>query len=300
MHFVAKGHTNVEIAAALGISVDGVKWHVRELLMRFDAESREELVERWAAETSVRARFASIGTGFLGLLQPKFAAIAGGTLVAVGGGVTALAMAIASSPGLGAGDSYSAEPTVVQYGPSAHALATLQGLSFLAQIKSIPPSEIYTIGGLNGDESRGILEAAMESPTSLCLAAIDGATSISVATCGNSQSFLANAGPVGTARLVTSPNGPSVVTREIRAVLVFPSNVQRSEILLDNGGILSVVPSLGPSAFGTDVKFAYAGFAPVDMPFTVVSYDSGDTEIGRWVELPPDIEPRGPRHTWGP
>ncbi|MFN8506325.1 MAG: helix-turn-helix transcriptional regulator [Dehalococcoidia bacterium] len=47
---VAGGHTNAEIAALLGISLDGAKWHVGELLDRLDASSRDELADRWHDE----------------------------------------------------------------------------------------------------------------------------------------------------------------------------------------------------------------------------------------------------------
>jgi len=53
---VARGHTNAEIADILGISLDGAKWHVGELLTRLDASSRDELADRWLAERSVATR----------------------------------------------------------------------------------------------------------------------------------------------------------------------------------------------------------------------------------------------------
>ena len=46
LRLVERGHTNGEIAEMLGISLQGVKWHVRELLGKLGAESREELIER--------------------------------------------------------------------------------------------------------------------------------------------------------------------------------------------------------------------------------------------------------------
>lgn len=46
LRLIERGHTNGEIAERLGISLQGVKWHVRELLGKLNAESREELIER--------------------------------------------------------------------------------------------------------------------------------------------------------------------------------------------------------------------------------------------------------------
>lgn len=44
---VADGFSNREIADRLGISLDGAKWHVSELLGRLEVETREQLAELW-------------------------------------------------------------------------------------------------------------------------------------------------------------------------------------------------------------------------------------------------------------
>jgi DNA-binding CsgD family transcriptional regulator len=49
---LAEGRTNPEIAQLLGISLDGVKWHVREVLARLDVSSREEAGAYWKREQS--------------------------------------------------------------------------------------------------------------------------------------------------------------------------------------------------------------------------------------------------------
>lgn len=49
---LAEGRTNPEIAQRLGISLDGAKWHVREVLARLDVSSREEAGEYWRREHS--------------------------------------------------------------------------------------------------------------------------------------------------------------------------------------------------------------------------------------------------------
>lgn len=291
LELVAKGHTNAEIGEVLGISSAGAKWHVGELLMKFDAESREELVEKWAAETSARARFAAIGTGFLGLLQPKFAAMAGGALVAVGGGVTVLAMAFGNN-----GRVEEPAHTDATATPSVPASLAWQGFTDLSRFPSRPPSDIYWLGSLNGDDSKGTVEATLRSPNTLCIAASDAATQSSVASCDDPAHLVAQAGTGGTAILVSSPNGPSTGIREVRAFLVLPSDVERVAIISETTEVLSLEPHVGPTAFGLDLKFAYAGFAPVDLPFTVITYDATGVELGRWVEDPPDILDRGPKN----
>ena len=50
----AEGRTNLEIATALGVSLDGAKWHVGEVLSKLGVGSREEAGRWWAAERSSR------------------------------------------------------------------------------------------------------------------------------------------------------------------------------------------------------------------------------------------------------
>lgn len=47
LRLIQRGLTNGQIAEHLGLSLDGVKWHVREILARLDVESREEAVAVW-------------------------------------------------------------------------------------------------------------------------------------------------------------------------------------------------------------------------------------------------------------
>ena len=47
LQLVARGHTNREIADMLGITPDGVKWHVAEILSKLHVATREEAAEAW-------------------------------------------------------------------------------------------------------------------------------------------------------------------------------------------------------------------------------------------------------------
>ncbi len=47
LRMVVRGHTNTEIANELGISLNGVKWHIRELFAKFGVDTREELSDAW-------------------------------------------------------------------------------------------------------------------------------------------------------------------------------------------------------------------------------------------------------------
>lgn len=88
LRLVERGHTNGEIAEILGISLQGVKWHVRELLGKLQADSREELIERRHAAL----RWPSPGRWLRGIAAMgtlKFAGVAACVIVA-GAGIAAL------------------------------------------------------------------------------------------------------------------------------------------------------------------------------------------------------------------
>jgi DNA-binding CsgD family transcriptional regulator len=49
LELIARGHTNPEIAERLGISLEGAKHHVSEILSKLDVTSREEAADWWRA-----------------------------------------------------------------------------------------------------------------------------------------------------------------------------------------------------------------------------------------------------------
>ncbi|MGE3074698.1 MAG: response regulator transcription factor [Dehalococcoidia bacterium] len=87
---ISAGKTNPEIAEKLGITLDGAKFHVREILAKLEVESREEAAEWWRRERRLGKRVASFFRALApaGWLKPTAAVTAiGGTtlgLVAVG------------------------------------------------------------------------------------------------------------------------------------------------------------------------------------------------------------------------
>ena len=89
LRLIAKGHTNAEIAERLGITLAGAKWHVSELLTRFGVETRDELAERWSAESRPAARVGRLWAGAGSLsLKHTLAVVSGAGLVVVAGAVT--------------------------------------------------------------------------------------------------------------------------------------------------------------------------------------------------------------------
>ena len=76
LRLIAKGRTNGEIATELGISIDGVKWHVREILAKLAVDSREEAAASWRAEQGWTRRLTAM------MAVPPFAAAGAAVAVA--------------------------------------------------------------------------------------------------------------------------------------------------------------------------------------------------------------------------
>ena len=64
LDLLVKGYTNSEIAQRLGISLDGAKWHVSEIITRLGVDSRDEAAEYWRHYNGLRMRFTRIASGF--------------------------------------------------------------------------------------------------------------------------------------------------------------------------------------------------------------------------------------------
>ncbi|MEX0782454.1 MAG: LuxR C-terminal-related transcriptional regulator [Dehalococcoidia bacterium] len=87
LRLVEAGHTNREIADMLGLSVDGAKWNVSEILTKLGLATREEAAEYW------RWRHSGVWARVRGLLAAplvKVAAGAAGAVAAVGIGAAVM------------------------------------------------------------------------------------------------------------------------------------------------------------------------------------------------------------------
>ena len=83
LSLIARGRTNPEIAAELGITLDGAKWHVREILSKLGVESREEAAAYWRAHQRPGRRLVRTVGGLASVGLAKTAAAAA-VLVVVG------------------------------------------------------------------------------------------------------------------------------------------------------------------------------------------------------------------------
>lgn len=75
LDFIARGRSNPEIAVALGISLDGAKWHMREILSKLGVESREEAAEYWRRRNGWHSRLSSVFRGLQWLTGPGWLAL---------------------------------------------------------------------------------------------------------------------------------------------------------------------------------------------------------------------------------
>jgi hypothetical protein len=93
LDLVAEGKSNAEIAVRLGITLDGAKWHVGELLAETGCEDRRALAAWWRREQG-RGRKTGLFVGFSWRRLTKGA-------VAAAAGLTALAVVVAVTSGGG-------------------------------------------------------------------------------------------------------------------------------------------------------------------------------------------------------
>lgn len=87
LDLIARGKTNGEIAEQLGITLDGAKFHVREILAKLGVDSREEAAAWWRRENGMQKRLQRLAVWLIpgGLLKPlSMAAALAGTLAAAG------------------------------------------------------------------------------------------------------------------------------------------------------------------------------------------------------------------------
>ena len=80
---LAPGHTNPDIARELGISLDGAKWHVSEVMSILGVSSREAAAAYWRRENRVPARFVRTVRGLVAGPALRSPAAAGGGLAVV-------------------------------------------------------------------------------------------------------------------------------------------------------------------------------------------------------------------------
>jgi DNA-binding CsgD family transcriptional regulator len=102
---IERGKTNFQIAEALGISLEGAKYHVSEILGKLDVESREAAASYWREYNRPTARLDRMVRG-LGILSVARV----GVVTAAAGGVAGLAIIVAITSGSGGNSGAGAAP----------------------------------------------------------------------------------------------------------------------------------------------------------------------------------------------
>lgn len=163
LELIARGYTNLQIADALGVTIDGAKWHVREILSKLGVESREEAAEWWRHEhrAGTRLRRAIAGLSWLGALRWVAGGVAVVVLLLAGAAlVAALSLRDDETP-VAPDETATGEPTATAAFPTADTTvvaspsvppgtfdpATAPELRFLDAAPLPPGSVIYYYGG---------------------------------------------------------------------------------------------------------------------------------------------------------
>jgi DNA-binding CsgD family transcriptional regulator len=98
LDLLVRGYSNPQIADALGISLDGAKWHVSEVMAKLGAESRQGAAERWRRHQRFGAR---VRRGLRALVPAALwakVAVAGAVLV-IGAGAFSVVISLGPSRG---------------------------------------------------------------------------------------------------------------------------------------------------------------------------------------------------------
>lgn len=107
LNLLVKGRTNGEIASELGISLDGAKWHVSEIITRLGVDTRDEAAEYWRHRNGLRMRFTRVLQGLFGSNALKIVGIG----AAVGAFVVASALVVFALNDSGDGTPQAGAPT---------------------------------------------------------------------------------------------------------------------------------------------------------------------------------------------
>src|SRR5262245_31052602 len=90
LDLLVRGRTNTQIAEQLGISLDGAKWHVSEIITSLGVDSRDEAAEYWREYNGLRLRFSRVMSGLFSSSVLKWSA----ATAFIGGVAVASAMVV--------------------------------------------------------------------------------------------------------------------------------------------------------------------------------------------------------------
>jgi len=285
LRLLLRGHTNGEIAEALGISLQGAKWHVRELLAKFGVESREELIEADAAGRSARARIGQMGAWLVGIGWPKVAGATFAGLVAIGGAATGVGVAYTlftahegqDIVGIAAAPTALPTPTVVP--------------------DTAPPvaaGEVVRIGWHN-DLPGGAYLGAYFGGLGWCVAGFNSDASV------GAQEWCEVQGDPRDAPITSNLSTTFSVASEMGEAtlrITTRQDIVRLVVLPGDGRRLEFSTYAPPAQSALARRFAWLNIGKVAGSYTVVGFDASGTEIYRLGTDAPVLPPEligGPR-----
>ncbi|MGE3077194.1 MAG: response regulator transcription factor [Dehalococcoidia bacterium] len=190
IRLIAKGLTNGEIGERLDLTLDGVKWHVREILGKFGVDSREEAVERWRSQ---RLRFPGrMWNG--GILASTAVRWAGGLAVAGAGAATGIGLALTL-----AGQTEPVE--VAKKAVVSEVRAADDPLRLVVQGAQAGPNELTISIWVYGEPGRG--ELVVPAPEDVVISDADGTIYPTVAVTRNGEN-------TRSITITAAPPGPEV------------------------------------------------------------------------------------------
>jgi DNA-binding CsgD family transcriptional regulator len=165
LDLVAHGKSNQDIADQLGISLDGAKWHIREIFARLGVDSREEAAEYWRARNGLRLRFTRLLRS-LGVGAPwAKAVLASAVLVVVAVAATTVVIALRQDDG----QSFTA--TAITADPTPDVKAT-DAARRSPTATPIPPETGPCPPGIDAAACQAARDISAQPPSSLVLKAV--------------------------------------------------------------------------------------------------------------------------------
>ncbi|MGE0598311.1 MAG: helix-turn-helix transcriptional regulator [Dehalococcoidia bacterium] len=281
LQLLDRGHTNGEIADRLGISLQGAKWHVSELMSKFGVDSREELAEIWRSRHN---RFFRI----LGAVMPS--KVIGLKIASATTGIVAVA-------GLGAGVA-AYRHTLVPDSQERASYQTLDSadpapevLHFKSQVaKDIvdPVGVEVRVAWLDNEPDTEELKMFPARAGNWCFVYPSGETA-----CGMTPER------VGVMDIgLSTAHRADEHTWHGYLTAITSSEVETVEIVGKDGTSATFATQLAPAGAPQCLRYLYVQFDPFGNDITVIGRDQAGREVARehrelGVAPPPPV-PRGP------
>jgi DNA-binding CsgD family transcriptional regulator len=157
LDLIARGKSNQEVADALGISLDGAKWHMREILSKLGMDTREEAADYWRHRNGLRPRFARLLRGTIGAGAGKW--VTTGVVATAAGGMAAgtVLAAYAAFGGLSEGRGESGKPSQLEASVAIGLPASTDLSAVLAGLSASHSEALAAIAAVEAEDVEALL-----------------------------------------------------------------------------------------------------------------------------------------------